>query len=149
MNDSPEGLGEATWQHGAIGTPVTVFISHSADQWLRNWFLLLIWFEFYTVSTLHRTKPFSPLYILDECKTLWERAFASEYMSRMHVSEDSLCCCQLLSWTNLARVAPSAPLFQMTVFAADSFFSGPIFPLSDPLFQNLFVFHGMPSVDLT
>ena len=43
---------------------------------------------------------------------------------------------------------PSAPLFQKTVFAADSFFSAPIFPLS-PLFQKLFVFHGMPSFGLT
>ena len=41
------------------------------------------------------------------------------------------------------------PLFQKTVFAADSFFSAPIFPLPAPLFQKLFVFHGMPFVGLT
>lgn len=50
----------------------------------------------------------------------------------------------------LLILLPSAPLFQRTVFAVDSFFfSAPIFPLSDPLFQKPFVFHGIPSVGLT
>ena len=44
---------------------------------------------------------------------------------------------------------PSDPLFQKIVFAAVSFFSMPIFPLSAPLFQKFFVIDGTPSVSLT